>query len=593
MNNEAYTNFNPDAMVPNFLTMKKEELEALALSNGFSFTADHLIFIQNYFKSAKGRAPTYNQLRLFDSINKIRISKKNDFSIYKATANCDTVDYIIETSKDLLQKRSVCQKKNYSAMPLSVAATVASDYHKYIGTNVNVAFFRPPSSAPHSNYCIHTGNKKPLLYLYEPSEEASKAPSGAPNATNKNAFVLLSPIGLSSEEYTQKALEFIRLGEIKNAISEHTVINGDFGILDVLVKETNGIYINLSAIPELERDTNGKVIDLSALVYACKERHIFTVTSTSVAMIDRIAREYGLCASILAIRNPSGLLETDVVKSPYLSVSFDFLRAFMSFKEFRAYTFSQENKNAPDKAIPIYLTDETAPELRSWRAEKILKFNKVITTATARELISSPFRTSAITVIDAITALVSKGVPKSSITLSIAYSLLGGTDDTIELGKNLAAILGSYRSMIELCVSDNEPIISYDSARRSIVCVAYAPNNQKNFGNSFCGNGEVYFLPLRFTEDGCPDYTLYRDSLNLFCDLIDRELILSAFPINENLKAVISNASQSITLTPTEDFFAEEFTLSHGILFEKKNVQAKSSELTRLAIKIGSTLPIA
>ena len=560
-----------ESQIQGFTAMTKDELIAFSEKYSLTLSYELMFHIQSYFKNELQRQPTHNQIKLFDRINQIRTAQKKDFLIYSATSEGGDSDYIMQTSKDLLKKHTVCQPKTFGAMPISVAARVSYDYHKYIGTNTFSDFFTPSLASNPEGYYIHTDDDIPLFNLCIDSNASEKNQTSSIN--DKNAWVMLCPI--SSDiffDYNTFADNFTKLYEVESLISELSKVSNEFGLLDILRKERDGIFINLSNIPEIDKDENGKVIYLESLVTDCKNRYVFTAPAVSVAMLDRIAGEYGLRACIFAIRNTTKAISWDTFKNPTLQVSFNFLDSLINFREHRQYVFSAETDNELDKKTPVYLTDRTFPTRRTYRAERILKFNKVVATATSRKLYASPFKTSAVAVLDAASTLIAKGVPKSEIKLSIAYSFPCGTDDSVELGKNLASVLGAYRSMIELCLSDAPPKISYNKSDRSITCIASAKPPIKKIKGSFNGeNSLIFFIPYKFLQDGCPDYPAYRKMIEEFNYCIENDLVISAFAINENLKEVIETASQTVILNFSESFDINDFSNAHGLLFELKN----------------------
>ena len=574
-----------NSKIDNFTNMNKEELLAFAESYDFSLSYELMLYIQSYFKNKVKAQPTYNQMRFFNGINKILIEQKKDFSIYSANSQSGNSNYIIETSKDLIQKHNVCQAKTFGAMPISVAANVACDYHKYIGTDTALELFTPANDSNVSSFYIHTENDIPLFTLYSDSNNSQKSTA----VSDKNAWVMLCP--LPNDElfnYENFSNEFLKLDEIERLIENVSKVPQDFGLLEIIKKETDGIFLNLANIPEIEKNENGKVLYLESLLNDCKDRYIFTAPALSVAAIDRIAHEYGLRACIFAIRNTTKAITYDIIKSPELSVGFDFFDYIFNFKEHRKYTFSDEAIEDLDNKVPVYLTDKTAPARRTYRAERILRFNKVISTATARKLYNAPFKSAAISVLDAISALIAKGVSKSEIKLSIAYNFPCGTDDSIELGKNLAAILGAYRSTIELCVSSTPSKIAYTKTPRSITCLASAKPPIKNINGYFCEEGSsIFFISFKYLDDGCPDYNAYRKMIRYYSDCLESDFVLSAFAINENIEEVIKNASQTASLIFDESFNINDFSMTHGLLFELKK---EASSAFEDAILVGSPI---
>ena len=144
----------------------------------------------------------------------------------------------------------------------------------------------------------------------------------------------------------------------------------------------------------------------------------------------------------------------------------------------------------------------------------------------------------------------------------------------MELGKNLSAILGVYRSTIELCIPQTKPRISYNKRKRNITVIASAKAPRRPIESAFKnGDTKIYFLPICFSENGLPDYEKYRNSVSRFYGEIEKDNVLSAFAINENLLPTIKSAAKSTDFIFYDAHFQERFgenacSSIHGILFE-------------------------
>ena len=246
----------------------------------------------------------------------------------------------------------------------------------------------------------------------------------------------------------------------------------------------------------------------------------------------------------------------------------------MGFKDHKEYLFTKESDIPLDTKKPVFLTSYKDSLKQTYRADRVINFGKSVASATSRDLSYSPHKTAAIAVVDATNSLIAKGVAKSTIALAINYSLLGGTDDSSELGKNLSSILGVHRSTIELCIPQIKPQISYSKRNRSITILASANAPKRPIESRFKnGDTKIYFLPIYFLESGLPDYEKYRQSVSYFYSQIEEDRILSSFAINENLSQTLKSAAKATNLNFFESYFFECFgqdaySNAHGILFE-------------------------
>lgn len=554
----------------NFMT--KEQLSDFATLNDLSFSTEQLLYIQSYFKNERNMFPTVEQIKFFDELNRIRIAKKEDFSIFSATAEENT-ECIMEASRDLLSKYSISKNKPYGAMSMSTVASIASSYLEYIGCAENDDAFIPShGKGDLSYYIIHSGDEIPIfsLNIGNKQNEAATTKEFSPKS---NTFIMLVPsTNMTSEEYYERAYSFFSSPEISSAVYEKKTVPEGFGLFDILSKEENGIFVNLSRIPEIEKDSFGRVLHLSALTSSCIGRYVFATSNTSIGPINRVANELSLFACVFAARNSTNGFTLEPTKHPQFSFDFKFLNNVLSFKSHKEYRFSSETDEPLGERKNIYLTDTRIASRKTYRAEKILDFGKTVACATSRSLMSAPHRTAAIAVLDAITSLVSKGVPKSSISLHISYTLLSGTESPVDLGKNLAAVLGAYRSMIELAVSDSSPILTYDNAKREIIVVASAKPPLRRIRASLKTNGTtLYFIPFEYNQDGMPNYQSYRKSLDFFYALLENEQICAAFAVNENLFTIVENALVNEDFEISESLDKSSLSSAHGLLIELRN----------------------
>ena len=380
--------------------------------------------------------------------------------------------------------------------------------------------------------------------------------------------------------YIEKVNSFIALPEISTMISSQSTVSAPFGLFEYLMRESNGAFVNLSSIPEIPKNENGKVEYLSVLLSACIGRRIFSTSNGSVGIINRIAEEFSLRACVFGTRNYSNVISLDSIKNPTFSFEIQFLKNIMNFTEHHEYTFSSELNSPLGARKNVYLTDNRSVTRQTYRAERILNFGKVMASAAARDLDPSPHKSAAFAVLDALNTLVAKGVSKDSVALSIHYSLISGTDDSRELGKNLAAILGAYRTMIELCVSDVTPQICYSEKKREIVVLATSNSTRNAIKSNFSSSGtHLYFYQIKAMQSGLPDYTGYRAFIKYFYTFIEKDRVLSAFSINENIAAVLKNAAQDTNINFDESFDWSALRSSHGILFETQEIIPENDDI--------------
>ncbi|MBO7303502.1 MAG: hypothetical protein J6U68_04895, partial [Clostridia bacterium] len=337
MLNEFISEKNIDLYIQSLVFMKEDELSAFIAKHELSLSVEELIYIQNYFKSTPYCFPTYNQLDFFNELSKIRKAQKSDYAIFSASAN-EGAENILESSKDLLSKRSVIKKKSVGAMPISYAAQISSEYLNHLGFS-NDSYFLPAEEYPNAEYYIHTSDDIPLFSYRDPSKKANAQSASMRN----NCFVMLCPLGdMYDFEYINRVNELLSLSEVKSVIAEEATISEPYGIYDILIKETNGIFVTLSNIPETKKNESGKAVYLTSLLSSYNGRRIFTINNMSLGLINQLAMQYSLGAYIFATRNFSKKFSLDAIRNPAFSFDCAFLKGFSDFKEHRPYCFENE-----------------------------------------------------------------------------------------------------------------------------------------------------------------------------------------------------------------------------------------------------------
>ena len=135
--------FDKESLVKNFLSADKESLMKMSFDNGYQFLEEEVLYIQSHLRYQKKALPTYNQLDFFNEISKIRQKEKINFAISSVATDSPERSIILDTAKDLLEKKNICQEKLFGPTPLSFASLTASNYLKYIGCAEKESFFIP------------------------------------------------------------------------------------------------------------------------------------------------------------------------------------------------------------------------------------------------------------------------------------------------------------------------------------------------------------------------------------------------------------------------------------------------------------------
>lgn len=170
--------------------------------------------------------------------------------------------------------------------------------------------------------------------------------------------------------------------------------------------------------------------------------------------------------------------------------------------------------------------------------------------------------------IDDILSLIACGYDCQLISLYIRYNFPKNANAKT-LGDCLATILGAYRVMCELCITDVSLVNHTDSDDVSVTTSLFAKSKKSYIPTKLNANqAKLYLISFDKLENGMPDFESFRAMCERYRILASYGKVKSALAINGNLRDAISNMEGDFRFVPNEkasEILGESFC---GILLE-------------------------
>jgi len=520
--NQNQTSFPIDSLgrrigiVAGFSRFSPEALDAMLQDLHLSMKREDMLFIQTHFTQRAKRDPYLEEIYLFDHI--LRSARTSIHNIALAGVNIHNPD-IMETYRDLLEKQKVLP---HASQPLTLQdiMSTASRYLDRIGV-------RAPAKAS-------SGNEQPIFA----KEKALPV---------HTALVLLIPQEKSALSVLQ-ASDFAK----EKLLAWKTVESA--GILVSLCRMANGVYLDLNTLPHTD------YAELSALAGAWEDNALVALADRNVAELASLTKTLGVRMCYCASVTPDNLLRIRLRNGNPIAYESEFLRDLADSLLFCNVQIPDENMLQVCKHAPADLSFDKGTENRSC--------STVIT-----PLQNNIFSATVNTLIDSLLPLIAQGIPRQKITFSLDYGIPEKDISPEELGQDLSMILGAYRVMMELCITDvNSRLHPTPNNERNICSTAQTLHRVQSPPCSFAqANHYIYLLSFRRMGSGLPDFREFRAMCQTAEDLTHKNTISAAFPISGCLTDTLSALCQNgLTLIPEQNALPLFRGYIQGVLLESK-----------------------
>ncbi len=344
----------------------------------------------------------------------------------------------------------------------------------------------------------------------------------------ETAFILITPLNEDVDYDT--AINALSGYDIfyQNLISARFV--DKFGIAVALLKMSNGIFADIFALPEV-----GEHPELSQLATLHHGRLIAALPKQILPALSEAAKGLGLRLSYFA---KSALGEKITLYTrEHISMSLD-----------SEMMLALANKT--------YNTDV-----------KILGENQL-----------NSFLKASDSVTDAIMPLLADGNLPEDISLLVRYTLPSSYVST----EAVSTILGTYRSIVELCIPNKAEIYFSDYDEVKAECSAHSDNSALLPTMFSMAGNNVYFISYNTSDNGLADFDSFRKMYKFLSKLYESENIYSTKAINGNIIEALEEMKGEFDF----EFSSEAISLGEkaqkGIIIESDNEQKYAIPLGKI-----------
>ena len=507
-------------------------LSLLVSSLGITASAE---FIDDVRKClvAENTMPDEQIVRLFEAIYSSAVSFADNVVINKVFADDKE---IVRTLSDLYKKYEYLSKE--TPLTLSGITEIAAEYL----SSIDVLPIRPSQDDSAGKMIISAkdGNrlfsaafdkKKTLPYGYINQEKAE----------NKELVSDGTLIILIEGDYTSLCTEPL-FGECRISSAEID----SRGLLYAILSLACGALIDTS-----------ELVELKDLVLSYHGEHIVAVAPEKVGEMLALAQGNGLSANVIATATATP------------SVRFNYLCDTVNLRSgFLRRLFAYKKGFVAECASEAFVPTEYIPLISSIGAlEDTVSYNGHIIAAKCAKQCS--FVNGINTVLDSVFSLLSKGVDRRRISISLNVSA-----NAQNASSALAAILGAYRVVMELCLPIGSSKISF-SDNEHIFCAAYAEDECNNVCRESFSSDNLYLLSFKRFSNTSPELMPDFEEIRKMCDFlyssISSKTFSTVYPINGSaLSAANTICPTGYDLVPIADDGISESTYAQGFIVRTK-----------------------
>lgn len=471
----------------------------------------------------------------FDAIYSSAVSFADNVVINKVFADNKE---IVRTFADLYKKHEYISKEN--PLTLSGITEVASDYLRSvdilpIGVSEDSAANKLTVSDSDGNRLLSVAFDKKEALPYGYIKQEKKVTTVLNNGT---PLVLIEGDAIDYDSLYADTL-------FNECVIKSTEVDSR-GLLYAILSISNGALVEASGL------------ELKNLVLSYHGGHIVAVAPERIAELLALAKSKGLSTRVFAksASVPSVKLN---YRSGEINLRSGFLRRLFGYKK----VFDAECPSevfTPTEYTPLFCTDGAF--------EDTLNYDRHIISARCTKQCS--FVNGINTVLDSVFALLSKGIDRRKISISLCVGA-----NMQNINSAFAAILGAYRVIMELCLPIGSSKVSF-SDNEHILCLAYAEDEcvevcydqEKNSDN-------IYLLSFKRFANTSPELMPDFDELRKMCDFLYSSISSKAFvrvyaingPALSKANAVSPAECEFI---PIADDGVTEETYAQGFIVETK-----------------------
>jgi hypothetical protein len=439
-----------------------DSLKNLAESLRLCANYDDLLYIREYYQKL-GYYPTENELYMLDAI----LKKRKSFSCGYAFSKAKITDAAIANS--YVNIIADINRQNPKRRPIPPSA----DELMHVRTGNEQSFSAEvitDRSVFQNEEALSVKAPNGTL-LFSVKSKSTTAPA-SPYPTG-SAFIMLEPTdNVQEDTYLFAAEKLCRDKELQNIILGVEQI-GRFGILTTLASLCDGVYVDPTRLSDLSLP-----FAPADFAVAYEGRILIVTNKENVDDINKISSKYGLCAVYFAKATSTGNLTVnrDIVGG--FSLSCQFIKAIAYTPEYAEAVINCENASLGYEPSPITF-ENTDPEVACSDTQNVRRYNGKIISCSLAMGSDRPYTKAMCVVNDAINSLISCGVNKKDITVSLRYGYAPDQISNEARGVTFAMFLGAYEARKKECVNECASLLIPTEDLPFVACMAYADINDE------------------------------------------------------------------------------------------------------------------
>ncbi len=534
MNDQTINTEKKRGIVTNFADFTPTMLHSMKYDIGLSMTTEQLDKLRKHYRASVRRDPSLDELYLLDRLIQLRGDTESPIT----TLSTDS-DILAQTYADVMAKRKAIQSQD-TPPTLKEIQQIASKYLKMIGK---------PAYLGDTDLFSHGSLAKTELILngcqgvISDSCAAIGAHTRGESPAPGDLLIVVLPQeqGYFTDTYQDKLSSLFACRKVKGG-----AVIGNNGIIDIIRQVKKGAYIDTTAIPIAQP------CELTDLCDACHGAILAIVSHEKTSEFIANATQLQLRTFVIGSLTSDSKLTVNHPRVGTVSLPIDFLNSLAPSCEMHA---------------TLCETYSSVPVVQS--SEFHLSFSEDRATAFATRRISypkSPFWASMHSVLQSISDCVAQGADYQQVCLS---ANIQQPHTASYANQTLEGLLGIYRAQMELCVTDCDSAIGYDSTSKFSVTVCAAAPLPHCDKQGDAAPSTLYLLSPKTQDNGLPCFEELRRMWNYVSRLVREGKVSSARAVAfEGINATIPQViGKDQSFCPYETFEAGQSTVAeHGAI---------------------------
>ena len=165
-------------------------------------------------------------------------------------------------------------------------------------------------------------------------------------------------------------------------------------------------------------------------------------------------------------------------------------------------------------------------------------------------LLEEPFVKTANALVDSVLPSVLGAAPLSRITVRSEYIFPESAQSNDSKNTALSAVLGAYRGLVELCVAETEPRISFASSVDTDIRFTSFSENKAPLPKTAEREAKVYLLSYNRRKNGLTEFSSFRQMCERMTKLIQSGRLIAAVSFSDSPEDAIKELGGNMSFEP-------------------------------------------